>query len=125
MRLTVPTENELEVYSVEIYRSSRTGVAVLESWYDANHYPHRIDGPAKIARHPDTGIVTHELWVRNNQPHRDEGPASIQRDPTTGNVISEEWYRNGKKVAKPRAPQRTEQRSTRRPAKRSPEPTQS
>ena len=90
-----------EIYMVEIFRHSRTGVAVCERW-KKDGLVHRVDGPAMITRDAETGAIIEEFWMRNNKPHRDNGPATLSRDPVTGHIKHSSWFINGQKVPAPR-----------------------
>lgn len=93
-----------EVYTVEIVRDTRNGVALVENWIRDNK-AHREGGPAQIERDAATGVVTREAWMRNNEYDRENGPAVILRKAATGHVYSSAWFTNGKKIRPPR-PQR-------------------
>lgn len=89
-----------EVYTVEIHRNPRTGVAQIEKWLKGGQV-HRVDGPALIVRDRETGAVTQELWMRNGELHREDGPASLTRDLLTGRIKYSTWHINGRKVPAP------------------------
>jgi hypothetical protein len=94
-----------EIYTVEIRRDTRTGVAVGETWMRDGQI-HREDGPAMIERDSDTGNVIRESWIRHDQHHREGGPAVISRKADTGRIYRSRWYLNGKNVKPPRTPRR-------------------
>lgn len=91
-----------EIYTVEIVRNSR-GIAIHENW-KVNRKQHRVDGPAKIERHAETGAVVAEYWFRQGEFHREDGPAIIKYDAETGRVKRSRWFRNDEKVTAPRRP---------------------
>jgi hypothetical protein len=94
-----------EVYTVEIYRNMRTGIAISEKW-TKDGLVHRIDGPAMITRDPETGSIIEEFWMINNQPPREDCPACASRDPLTGRVKRSSWFINGHKGPPSRQPRR-------------------
>jgi hypothetical protein len=97
-----PGHGPNEVYTVEIFRDSRTGVVHSESW-EMNGKRHRVGGPAHIERDRETGAVTHEGWFMNGKLHREDGPASLRRDPLTGRITRSWWCVNGERVPTPRS----------------------
>lgn len=91
-----------ETYNVWYGRDEATGIVVCETW--SKNYPdtlssklHRIDGPARIKRHPTTGVVIDEEWHRDGNLHRENGPAIIRRTPE-GKVKYTSWYQNGQLI---------------------------
>jgi hypothetical protein len=110
-----------EVYTVTLRRNDATGIVVVETWAKPDtRQPHRMDGPAMIARDYETGIVTHEMWCQDGVVHRADGPANIMRKADTGRVYFSEWIDHGKKIKPSKQPARPSRAQTMRS---SPKPT--
>lgn len=74
-----------------------TGVDVLEEW--RGNLMTRADGPARIRRDRNTGIVIQEEWFRAGYHHRTGGPAVIKYDKVTGEKTYEGFYENRVKLS--------------------------
>ncbi|WP_340149008.1 hypothetical protein [uncultured Sneathiella sp.] len=60
---------------------------------------HRLNNPAKIGRHYETGIIDSEDWRFAGLPHRETGKAAwILRNGETGQVQSEQYFEHGREV---------------------------
>lgn len=99
-----------EIYSVQIFRNDKTGVAVLEIW-EREGKRDRADGPTTIVRDAESGAVIEEAWTRNNKLHREDGPATLSRDPVTGKIKRSAWFINGQRVPTPRTAHQSEGRA--------------
>lgn len=77
-----------------------TNRVIQEGWCTDSNVdgPSRLDGPAFICRHSDTGVMTREIWSRGGHCHRDDGYAMIYRDEYTGEITEGTYYQNGDEV---------------------------
>jgi len=100
MLLRKPDDATEEIYTVKIWRDTRTGVVIMEDWRDARGRPHRIDGPSLIERDPDSKVLTHESWNKDGTSHRDDGPSVTKRDSKTGRSTFSAHYINGNHIPK-------------------------